>query len=346
MKIRSSHLLLCFLCTLLPLSPLSRAGEGDSPPKEAKASLLSLREKPLGLPQIKELAPEATVKATVAKDMTSYAVEWKNAKVVINVREDYDQKTQNEGALGWISRFPKKERSTAAAANLQKFIPSVKRSYGIILPQGFDGGGVTSEFLLKLAAELQGLPFTNSSFYDRQGFKILGPPLDPPFFGRAGRNLLLFDKPVDPRELVTGKWDVETVHTDGSEGVTMEMRITAVDDFQADGILLSVGTARLSLSPDGTDEATGMSFDFSSREQWSVKDGRLQLMDVDGGVKTINHRCDNPAMKETLEEVIKELNKADSDPEINWLISRDRELVILEEVELGFTSVMKRRKTP
>lgn len=339
------HILSAILVLFVALIAGGRAQEPAAEP--VKVSILTPKEKAVDVEALKKLAPGASVTMSPDgndKNITRFTVDWKTTKVLVNLDEKYDQKLQNEGALGWISRFPEKERSSKTAAGLIAFIPKVKRTYGIVLPEGFDAGGLTTNFLLKLAAGLDGRLLANDTFYDSKGFALFGVPGQPPLFGRRGGSLLTSPSggAAKPEELLEGTWDVSVVHRMSTEEIgDIWLNLKSVDEFKADGTHHSKGIAEIAVTPaDGT-KAVKMRFNLEHKGQWSIKDDKLVLLE--SAPKISNAKCEDPANQAFLDSFIEAYLEESPEPEENWLISRSPDIVYQEEVEVGIIAEMKRR---
>lgn len=309
-----------------------------------KASLLTPEDKLISMEQFEKLAPGAKVTRTDGPEgMVRYTAEWPDATVNLNFKPEYDHETQNDGALGFISRFPEEDRKTHESKELVDFIPSVRQAYGIVLPRGFDGKGHASALLRNLAKELDGYLISNSSFYDPRGFRILGHPIDSPFLGLAGRNLSYLEKPVPTKELLPGSWDVtfglKNVDAEG----TMQVWLESVDVFGEDGSHHSKGTMEIEITPPDSEDGFTMSFDFETTGRWEEKEGRV-VVHADKAT-TANHQAEIEELKEVLEEMAAEMRKT-TEPDRNWLIALDRDRVLFEESEAGVTGQMTRRIPP
>lgn len=331
-----------FVC-LVAIALIRTMGAEEAVPA-IKASLLTPKDKLISLEQFKALAEGAKViRADDPGGIVRYTAEWPDVTVNLNYKPEYDHETQNEGALGFISRFPEEDRKTDEAKKLAGFIPSVRQAYGIVLPRGYDGKGHASALLRNLAKELDGYLVSNSSFYDRRGFRILGHPLDSPFLGLAGRNLSYLEKPVPTKELLPGSWDVtfglKNVDAEG----TMQVWLESVDVFGEDGGHHSKGTMEMEITPPDSEDGFTMSFDFETTGRWEEKEGRV-VVHADKAT-TANHRSEIEELKEVLEEMAAEMRKT-TEPDKNWLIALDRDLVLFEESEAGVTGQMKRRNAP
>jgi len=325
---------LLFFVTFIPCS----AEEDPSSQTPARASILTPQNDLITLKALKKLAPQAKI-TTDNKEpgSTSHKITWGETTLAMNFSEDYDQETQNKGALGWISRFPKEDRNTKGAIKLQKVLPTVKHTYGLVLPNGFDGNGIITSFLLKLSEQIDGYLFCNNSFYDHQGFRVIGLPTDPPFFGRAGRNLILLEDPVPPNELIIGTWDVFT--TAKEEGI--EIILSSEEEFLKNGTYLSKGRFELLITPLDFDESFASSFDFTIEGKWTEKAGQI-IIDATS-TKTNNPQSEIPELKEAIVGTAKEFSE-DSDPDVNWVLTRDRNMVLLQGTDAGMISMMVRKE--
>jgi len=331
--------LLHFLSLLFVVTFIPCSAEEDLPSQTPiHASIITPKNDPVTLETLKKFAPKAKITTDSEKPgATSHKITWGETTLVMNFSEDYDQETQNKGALGWISRFPKEDRNTKGVVKLQKVLPTVKHTYGLVLPHGFDGSGVITSFLLKLSEEIDGYLFCNNSFYDYQGFRVIGLPTNPPLFGRAGRNLILLENPVPPNELIIGTWDVFT--TAKEEGI--EIILSSEDEFLKNGTYTSKGRFELLITPLDFDESFTSSFDFTIEGKWTEKAGQI-IIDATS-TKTNNPQSEIPELKEAIVGTAKEFSE-DTDPDVNWILTRDRKIVFLEETENGIISMMVRKE--
>jgi len=332
-----------YLISLVAVT-LIRVSGAEEAPQAVKVSLLTPNDQIVSLEQVEKLAAKAKVtRSEEPGGFTRFTAEWPEAVVQINFRPDYDRETQNAGALGFMSRFPKEDRETPEAKKLAEFIPTVRQVYGIVLPRGFDEEGNASALLRDLAKHLDGYLISNSSFYDSRGFRVLGHPIDSPFLGRAGRNLYQPEPAVPAKELLAGTWDATFGMKQVGEEGGMQMWIASVDVFGADGAHHSRGKVEIVITPPDANEGFAMSFDFENTGRWEEKDGKIVIHSE--RTTTANHRAEIEELKEVVEEMAAEMRKTD-DPDENWTIIRDRDLILLEESEFGVSGQMKRRKTP
>ena len=319
-----------------------RAAVGEEAPQAVKASILTPNDKIVSQEQVEKLAPGAKVTRSEEEGgFTRFTAEWPEAVVQINFKADYDHKTQNDGALGFVSRFPKEDRETPDAKKLTAFIPSVRQSYGLVLPRGYDEKGNASALLRDLAKHLDGYLISNSSFYDSRGFRVLGHPIDSPFLGRAGRNLYQLEPPVPTKDLLAGTWDLTFGMKQIEEGATIQMWMESVDVFGADGSHQSKGSVEMEFTPADAEEGVSMSFDYENTGRWEEKDGKIVLHTEK--VTTANHKAEIDEMKEAVDEMAAEMRKTD-EPDKSWMIVRNRDQILFEESEVGITAQMKRRK--
>lgn len=121
----------------------------------------------------------------------------------------------------------------------------------------------------------------------------------------------------------------------------MVVDFNSKDEFQADGNFLSVGNATVTISSGDGEVMARLGLDFVNKGTWTIKDDHLVI--EDGGTTTSNLKADSPQHREMLGEVAKEIEEK-SEPEHHWLICREKDLIILEEAESGFTATMKRSK--
>jgi len=321
-----------------------RAAGAQEAPQSVKASILTPNDKMVSPEQVEKLAPGAKVTRSEEEGgFTRFTATWPEAVVQINFKSDYDHKTQNDGALGFVSRFPKEDRETPEAKKLAAFIPSVRQSYGVVLPQGYDEKGNASALLRDLAKHLDGYLISNRSFYDSRGFRVLGHPIDSPFLGRAGRNLYQLEPPVPAKELLAGTWDLTFGMKQIEEGAGVQMWMESVDVFGADGSHQSKGTVEMEFTPADAEEGFTMSFDFENTGRWEEKDGKI-VTKTDKAT-TANHKAEIEELKEAVDEMAAEMRKTDEADE-SWMIVRDRDLILFEESEQGITAQMKRKKEP
>jgi hypothetical protein len=321
-----------------------RTAGAEAAPLAVKASILTPNDQIVSLEQVEKLASGAKVtRSEEPEGFTRFTAEWPEAVVQINFKSDYDRETQNAGALEFVSRFPKEDRETPEAKKLAEFIPSVRQSYGVVLPRGYDGKGNASALLRGLANHLDGYLISSRSFYDSRGFRVLGHPIDSPFLGRAGRNLYQPEPPVPAKELLAGTWDVTFGMNHVEEEGAMQMWMESVDVFGADGSHHSKGRVEMKVTPPDAEEGLAMSFEFENTGRWEEKDGKI-VMHTEKAT-TANHQAEIEELKEAVEEMAAEMRKTD-DPDVSWTIVRDRDLILFEESEVGVIGQMKRRKTP
>jgi hypothetical protein len=321
-----------------------RAAGAEEAPQAVKASILTPNDKIVSLDQVEKLAPGAKVTRSEEEGgFTRFTAEWPEAVVQINFKSDYDHETQNVGALGFVSRFPKEDRETPEAKKLAGFIPSVRQSYGLVLPRGYDEKGNASALLRDLAKHLDGYLISNRSFYDNRGFRVVGHPIDSPFLGRVGRNLYHPEPPVPAKELLAGTWDMTFGAKHVEEDGAMQIWMESVDVFGADGSHHAKGTAEMELTTPDAEEGYSMSFEFETTGRWEEKDGQI-VLHCDKAT-TANHQAELEELKEVVDEMAAQLSKTD-EPDVNWMIVRDRDHILLEESEVGIIGQMKRRKAP
>ncbi len=338
MKIRN----LLFLFLLLAIHV--RSAVAESPRKvAAMASIMTSQREIVRESTLTKFASGGTVKKTEnGKGLTSYEIRWKEALVVFNIDDNYEQTSQNEGMLGWMADFPKEEKTSRAGLAFRKYIPTIARSYGVVLPEGFDTGGVTSAFLLGVARELEGYVFTDNCFYDALGFRVIGLPQSSPFFGRAGRNLVSLEGNIPLNELLAGKWAVTLTGNIVMESLIVGMEIKSVDEFRADGSHVSRGTAAFTVSSGEADPIARMGFDLTSKAAWKTKDGSIILEDEK--TETAKPWCNPAEFKEMLDGIVEGLSDdSEDEPEEHWVICRDKNLILLQEKETGLTLSMKRQ---
>jgi hypothetical protein len=331
-----------YLASLIAVTVI-RAVSAEEPPQAAvRASLLTPNDQMVSLEQVEKLATGAKVtRSEQAEGFTRFTAEWPEVVVQINFKADYDHKTQNDGALGFVSRFPKEDRETPEAKKLAAFIPSVRQSYGVVLPRGYDEKGNASALLRDLAKHLDGYLISNSSFYDSRGFRVLGHPIDSPFLGRAGRNLYQLEPPVPTKDLLAGTWDLTFGMKQIEEGATVQMWMESVDVFGAEGSHQSKGSVEMEFTPADAEEGFSMSFDYENTGRWEEKDGKIVVHT--GKVTTANHKAEIDELKEAVDEMAAEMSKTE-EPDESWMIIRDRDLILFEESEQGITAQMKRKK--
>ncbi|MCW1886907.1 hypothetical protein OKA04_19360 [Luteolibacter flavescens] len=311
-------------------------------PAETKASLLTPKDKPVSLEEIEKLAPGAKVtRSEGAEGLIRFTAEWDEATVNINFKPDFDRETQTVGALGFISKFPEEDRKTPDARKLAAFIPSVQQAYGIILPRGFDSKGQASALLRDLAKQLDGYVISGGSFYDSLGFRVLGSPFDSPFLGRAGRGLYRPDPATPTAKILAGAWDATFGMKSVMEDATMQVWMESVDVFGEDGSHRSKGTMELLLTPTDAEEGFIMSLDFENTGGWEEKDGKIVIHAEK--TTTANHQAEIEELKEVIEEMAAEMRKT-TDPDLNWMIYRNPDLILFEESEVGITGQMKRKE--
>ncbi|MDB6134325.1 MAG: hypothetical protein JWM59_2568 [Verrucomicrobiales bacterium] len=360
---------LCILLfVLLPLSVsltrpcLGQEKDSDSDSDSEAGSdataaiVLSRQEKPLEFETLRGLAEGAAVRAATdaeGKGPVRFTVEWNAAKVRIREREDGDREVRNGKIQERVSRFPKEDPGAEApAAALREAIPAVKRTYGILLPHGFDSGGTSTAFLLKLAAHEDGFIFWNDVFYDRQGFRILGDP-GAPLLGRRGGNLLTSPSggPARPEDYFPGVWKSSGSHTMSAGERIVTLRVESQDHYGGDGAYTTKGTLTFTAdSPEDGKQAGGdgdasanASVDISMTGSWRI--GREKQLVTAGECKTGDIRGGDPFLKKLLEMTVGELLKDNGEPDESWLISRGPDTLYLEGRKLGLVSEMKRIKT-
>lgn len=308
----------------------------------ATAAVFTAREEPVSAEFLKKLDPDAVVKETKGKDgLRSFQVTWPTAGMKINFDPGKDQAEQNEGALGWISKFPPVELSAPGVAELQKFLPTAKRMYGIVIPKGYDEKGLTGSFLRKMAAELDGYIFAGNTFYDRAGFRLVGVPFDRPFAGRAGRTWLAPEVPQDLAGLLAGKWKVDDNFKVPFEENELKINTKSTEEYLPGGLYRSAGRVTVYLEVEEGGKAQELGFDLKVEGKWEVRDN--QLIRTAGDTVTSNPRS-SPQFKELLAELMEGMREP-SPPEAMWVISRHPDEVLLEEAEEGLFTVMKREGT-
>jgi hypothetical protein len=347
MNANGFRLLLNFLLLAGPLAFACPADEQVAAlaTQEAKASILTQSEDIIVFDEIRKLAPGAKVEQSgdLAKGPI-YTVTWDEAQVIVNThKEGYEQKTQNEGAVGWISTLPEDQRRGEAVERLLAFLPKVKKTYGIVLPKGFDTKGMATGFLIRLTKDRGGYAFTNNSFYDTEGFRVTGNAMDPAFLGPMGKSMLLMDNPPGLAELMLGTWEVRTTMSMRTENATMTVVGNSVDDFGADGVWRSEGTLEFLIIPDGSDTGFKMSMKCKLKATWEVKDGAIWSTPVE--ITTTDHQVDFPELMEILKEMDEELQK-DKKAEKSFVVARDRDLLIMQDHEMPMSSQMRRKVDP
>lgn len=327
---------------MLLLTPLGWADKAANE-KLTNVAVFTPRAAPISLEELKEMAPDATIlKDDAKKGLLSYSLEWGGGtKLTMNIKADYDHETQGNGMLGWLSKFPKSETQTPQVNKLSAFVRTIKNSYGLILPQGFDKEGNLTKFILKLGSEADGALFSANSFFDSQGFLIIGPPGAPPFIGQAGSSLLTMKPKVAIEDLIQGKWQAKMQHTESEDEVDMTVAVTSVDEFQPGGRFGSVGSTKILMIPQGESKGSPLSFDFIDEGTWEVKNDQVIITTTE--MKTSNHKASNAELKELLEELIKEIRE-DKTPEKSWVISRDPDFMLLQEAEEGYVGTWTRIK--
>ncbi|RYD32143.1 MAG: hypothetical protein EOP86_16360, partial [Verrucomicrobiaceae bacterium] len=347
---------LCILLfVLLPLSVsltrpcLGQEKDSDSeagPDAAAAAAIvLSRQEKPLEFEALRGLAEGAAVRAATdaeSKGPARFTVEWNAAKVRIREREDGDPEVRNRKIQKRVSGFPKEDSGAeASAAALREAIPAIKRTYGIVLPHGFDSGGTSTAFLLKLAAHEDGFIFWNGVFYDRQGFRILGGP-EFPLLGRRGRNFLTPPSggPSRPEDYFPGDWKTAGSHTMSAGERIVTLRVESEDHYGGDGAYTTKGT--LTFTPESPEDGkrdgadgdaatvanASASIDISMTGSWRI--GREKQLVTAGDCKTGDIRGGDPFLKELMRLTVAELLKDNGEPDESWLISRDPDTLYLE----------------
>ena len=303
------HILLAILA-ILPLALHSQEEALQIPP--LPASLLSTSEKVITLQQLQQLAPKAKVTKKINDTYTSFTLTWENTSIKLNVDKNYDQAINTKGLLGFLSQYPVEERATPHAKKFLQTIPSIKNTYGLILPTGFDEQGITTQFLTRLAAHTRGYLICNDGFYDPQGFLIIGPPHTQPYLGPAGKSIILLENKPDLKKLLTGTWKLEALMRETTPDFTLLLLINAKQTYQPDGSASAQGDLNLQYIPAGEENGFTATGTATFTSKWQIKD---QLIHEETLTQKITDtKADVPELKDLLLEIFAETENEKDTP--------------------------------
>lgn len=320
--------ILLAILAILPLT-LSAQDEEAIQPQQLPVPLLSTSEKIITLQQLQQLAPKAKVTQKINDEVTNFTLNWPNTSININIDKNYDQAENNDGLLGYLSQYPKEDLATPQAKKFIQTVPSIKNTYGIILPTGFDEQGLTTQFLIRLAAHTKGYLICNDGFYDSQGFRIIGPPHAQPYLGPAGKSIILLENKPDPKKLLTGTWKLEMIMRQTTPDFTLYLAIDAKQSYQPDGSASAKGDLTLQYIPAGEEDGFTATGTTTFTSKWQIKD--KLLIEETLTQKLTDIKADAPELKELLLEVFAEAEDEEDSP--YWIITRDADTIILQDTK-------------
>lgn len=295
---------------------------------EEKISLLSSADKLLSLEQLQQLAPGAKVAEEKKDKDTSFTVSWENTSMRISYFASYDQQANNQGMYDNYSRYPAKNLASPDAKKFLKAIPAFKYTYGMILPKGFDGEGTITQFLLRLATETKSYMLTNSSFYDQQGFRVMGPVFDPPFIGPAGKSIITLDSKANIKPLLAGTWNLDSVQRQSLGEDALLVIFSGTRDFQPDGTYTTKAIAAVRYIPKGEAGGPGAIGNYEENGTWSIEDDIYTEKYIQHTLTNI--KADSAEIKEFLNETFGEdVEKIAANPP-RWIITRDPDTIITQ----------------
>ena len=133
--------------------------------------------------QIENLAKGATVSSAAQANTTSIRVEWPDVSITINIDPNWNRDLQLSGIRGWLSQFPKNERSSKQVVSFLSELDRTTTSYGSIISPSYDKAGKAATLLKQLLGSSGGFFFSHQSFYNAKGERIAGLPGDPAILG-------------------------------------------------------------------------------------------------------------------------------------------------------------------
>ncbi|RYY51970.1 MAG: hypothetical protein EOO09_22530, partial [Chitinophagaceae bacterium] len=333
---RLFHILLPLLLLLPLIRPClgqEKKSGSDARPTAVKAIILSRQGKAVNLETIRALAEGASVQLSKEEGTgrDRFSLEWKSTKAVIRAKEKYDPEKLDDALTELLAEFSMEGRDFDTLEALQEIIPA-NNAWGIELPDGFDSGGVSTSFLLRLATRMGGMIVCHDSFYNQHGFLIVGSPMVP-LFGRRGGNFLTSasGSPVRPEDFFPVVWAEEGEHPISVGKRTVTLVGTSVDDFGKDGRYLSKGTFFFTRDvPEGVESALS-SYDSRMTGSWSI--GNQKQLVTAGEFKIDNMLGEDPLLRKLMEGTVRILVGEDDKPLTieHWLISRDPDTVYLED---------------
>jgi hypothetical protein len=146
----------------------------NAPPVEAWAGIYSTKVIPPLQAFLQSLAPTAKISQKQDGSLTWYTCEWPDVTVRFMVDLSWDGPGQRTGMKNWISGLPAGETNTPAVGSLLHQIDATVNAVGSIATPRYDSTGKATALILGLAAKLDGYVFSQYTFYDVMGAKIIG----------------------------------------------------------------------------------------------------------------------------------------------------------------------------
>jgi len=166
---------------LIPLftSFMAAAQETGSPAPNEKAAVYSTVELPPLKALLASIAPAAKILEEHKGNATLFTCQWPDVTVRFTIRPQWDGATQRPKMKEWISSFPDNDTSNPAVQSLLRKMDVTTDCIGSVVTPRFDTAGKASSLILAVASKCQGYVFSQKSFYDVSGAKIIGAPNAP-----------------------------------------------------------------------------------------------------------------------------------------------------------------------
>jgi hypothetical protein len=145
-----------------------------SPSADVKAGIFSTVEMPALKTLLAATAPTAKVSETHDGAVTNFICEWPDVTVRFTIKPHWDRTTQCLGMKNWISSFPAEQKNTPDVQSLNRKIDSTVDCVGAVIAPRYDSAGKAASLILGVATKLDGYIFSQQSFYDATGAKIIG----------------------------------------------------------------------------------------------------------------------------------------------------------------------------
>ena len=166
------------LAILLLTAPMVYSQPVNSQPPNQKAGIYSTKVVPPLRDWLLAVAPTAKISEGQEPGKTSFSCEWPDVTVRLTIKPDWNRSIQSLQMKNWISGFPV-GTNTPAISSLLRQVDATVSCIGCVSTPRYDPAGKALLLILGLAAKLDGYVFSEKSFYDRTGSKIIGVPEAP-----------------------------------------------------------------------------------------------------------------------------------------------------------------------
>lgn len=147
---------------------------GNTAKASDTAGIYATKEVPALKPLLLSLDPALKITEGHSGDTTHFTCVWPKVTVRFTVQSHWNSLQQRLGMKNWIAGVAGGGTNTPAVESLLRKVDGTVACIGSVITPRYDSAGKASALVLGLAAKLDGYVFSEQSFYDPSGDKIVG----------------------------------------------------------------------------------------------------------------------------------------------------------------------------